>query len=102
MKTQEHILSVLKNKYPELSRLGVCRIGLYGSYVKGDASENSDIDIIIDFVPEKETFDNYMLAYDIIENLFKENKVDLVTMNGLSPHIGPKILKDVKYVQGLT
>ena len=55
-------------------------------------------DIIIDFVPEKETFDNYMLVYDIIENLFKEYKVDLVTMNGLSPHIGPKILKDVKYV----
>ena len=39
-----------------------------------------------------------MAVYDIFENLFKNQKVEVVTKNGLSKYIGPKILKDVLYV----
>jgi hypothetical protein len=39
-----------------------------------------------------------MAVYDIIEKLFKNEKVEIVTKNGLSPHIGPKILNEVQYV----
>ncbi len=39
-----------------------------------------------------------MAAYDILENIFKNQKVEVVTKNGLSKYIGPKILKDVMYV----
>ena len=58
----------------------------------------SDIDILIDFIPEMENFDNYMAACDILEQLFKNERVEIVTKNGLSPYIGPKILKEVHYV----
>jgi predicted nucleotidyltransferase len=53
---------------------------------------------LIDFEPDKENFDNYMAVYDIFENLFKNEKVEIVTKNGLSKHIGPKILSEVFYV----
>ncbi len=36
-----------------------------------------------------------MAAYDYFENLFKNEKVELVTNNGLSPYIGPNILNEV-------
>jgi predicted nucleotidyltransferase len=39
-----------------------------------------------------------MAVYDIFESLFKNQKVEVVTKNGLSKYIGPKILKDVMYV----
>jgi predicted nucleotidyltransferase len=39
-----------------------------------------------------------MAVYDIIEKLFKNEKVEIVTNNGISPHIGPKILNEVQYV----
>ena len=63
-----------------------------------EQSAHSDIDLLVDFVPEKENFDNYMAVYDIFENLFKNEQVELVTKNGLSKYIGPKILKEVLYV----
>lgn len=39
-----------------------------------------------------------MAVYDIIEGLFKNQRVEIVTKNGLSPYIGPKIINEVKYV----
>lgn len=98
MTTREHILSVLKNHKPELSKLGVSNVGLFGSYLRNEQSPMSDIDLLIDFEPEKENFDNYMAVYDVFENMFKGEKIEVVTKNGLSKHIGPKILKDIVYV----
>ncbi len=60
--------------------------------------KKSDIDLFIDFDPEMENFDNYMAVYDIFEKLFKDEKVEVITKNGLSQYIGPKILKEVQYV----
>jgi uncharacterized protein len=98
MTTKENILYILKTHKYELSKLGVSNIGLFGSYLHNNQSVNSDIDLLIDFEPEKENFDNYMAVYDIFENLFKNEKIEIVTKNGLSKHIGPKILEDVVYV----
>jgi len=98
MTNKEYILSTIKSKEIEISKYGIKSIGLFGSYARDEQSENSDIDILIDFEPEKENFDNYMAVYDIIEKLFKNQRVEIVTKNGLSPYIGPKILNEVKYV----
>ena len=72
-------------------------MGLFGS-ARGEQTEQSNINILVDFDPEKESFDNYMAVYEILENLFKSAKVKVVTRNGLSPYIGPKILNEVQYV----
>ena len=98
MTTKENIISVLKSHKNELSKFGVSNIGLFGSYLRNEQSTQSDIDLLIDFEPDKENFDNYMAVYDIFENLFRNEKVEIVTKNGLSKHIGPKILKNVLYV----
>jgi predicted nucleotidyltransferase len=98
MTTKDNILSVLKSCKPELSKLGVSTIGLFGSYLRNDQSAESDIDLLIDFESEKENFDNYMAVYDLFESLFQNEKVELVTKNGLSKYIGPRILEDVLYV----
>ena len=98
MTTKENIISILKTHKSELSRHGVSNIGLFGSYLRNEQSKRSDIDLLIDFEPDKESFDNYMAVYDLFENLFKNEKVEIVTKNGLSKHIGPKILNEVLYV----
>ena len=98
MITKTEILKLLQSHKPEIARYGAMRVGLFGSYLHGQASNESDIDILIDFDPEQETFDNLMSISYILEEAFKGLKVDIVTRNGLSPYIGPKILKEVKYV----
>jgi len=97
MTSKEYILSEMKQQKRELQSLGIIKIGLFGSYVREEQSEKSDIDILIEFEPEKENFDNYMSVYDMLENLFRNEKIEIVTKNGLSPHIGPQILKEVIY-----
>ena len=98
MTTKDNILSTLKTYKAELAEFGIAKVGLFGSYLRNEQTIKSDIDLLIDFEPGKETFDNYMAAYDIFERLFKNQKVEVVTQNGLSKYIGPKILKDVIYV----
>jgi len=70
----------------------------FGSYSRNDASSTSDIDILIDFDPNLENFDHYMKVYDLLEEAFKNQKVEIVTKNSLSPYFGPEILKKVRYV----
>ena len=98
MTSKEYILSTLKSNKQEFLKFGIKNIGLFGSYLRGEQSAVSDIDILIDFKPEMENFDNYMAVCDILEQLFKNEKVEIVTTNGLSPYIGPKILNEVVYV----
>jgi len=98
MTTKDYILFTINTNRQTLNRLGLVKVGLFGSYARDEQSEKSDIDILIDFNPEMENFNNYMAACDIFEQLFKNEKVEIVTKNGLSPYIGPKILNEVVYV----
>lgn len=98
MTTKEYILSTIKDCKSQLTKYGIKNIGLFGSYSRNEQFEDSDIDILIDFEPEKETYDNLMGVYDLLESYFKNEKVEIVTKNGLSPFLGPKILKEVMYV----
>lgn len=98
MKSKKYILQSLTKSKPKLLKYGITAIGLFGSYARNEQTEKSDIDILIDFNPENENYDNYMAIYDIFEQLFKNEKVEIVTKNGLSPYIGPKILNEVLYV----
>jgi hypothetical protein len=98
MTTKDNILRVLESNKRTLSTFGVQKVGLFGSYVRSEQSSQSDIDILIDFEPEKENFDNFMAVCDLFEGLFKPEKIEVLTKNGLSPYIGPRILDEVQYV----
>jgi predicted nucleotidyltransferase len=98
MTTKDNILKTLKSNKAKLSEFGIRNVGLFGSYVRDEQKGISDIDILIDFEPEKENFDNLMAVYDLFEKIFKNEKIEVVTINGLSPYIGPAILNEVEYV----
>ncbi len=90
-------MNILRKNKGALSQFGVTKIGLFGSYLTNKQTKRSDIDIYIEFNPNKENFDNLMAVYDIVESLFKNEKVEIVTSNGLSKYIGPSILKELVY-----
>ena len=98
MTSKNIILSVMRKHKPQLASFGVSRIGLFGSYVRDEQHPKSDIDILIDFEPEKETFDNFMNLHNYLEKLFINEKIEVITVNGLSPYIGKYILNEVNYV----
>jgi hypothetical protein len=98
MKTKESILQLLKSNKAEFLKFGILTVGLFGSYIRNEQNDKSDIDLLIDFEPDKENFDNFMGVYDLLEIIFKGEKIEVVTLNGFSPYIGPIILNEVQYV----
>ncbi|MEA3494470.1 MAG: nucleotidyltransferase family protein [Bacteroidota bacterium] len=97
MLNKEKILKLLKIEKKYLRQKGVTEIGLFGSYSQNTQHKESDIDLLVDFEPKHETFDNLMAVHEILENTFKNYKVEIVTKNGLSKYIGSYILKETIY-----
>src|SRR4030043_942391 len=91
------IFERILDEQKQLAFYGVKNIGLFGSFVRGDQTPLSDIDILVEFMPEKHTFDNFMEVAFLLEELLGR-KVELITPEALSPYIGPHILKEVERV----
>lgn len=94
---KEDILGVLRARQKELKRYGVKRLGLFGSFVRQEAGPESDIDLLVEFEPGQATFRHFMDLCFFLESLFGGRRVDVVSKGGLSPFIGPRILKEVEY-----
>ena len=96
IRTKRDILEALHRNQARLRSLGVEKIGLFGSFVRGQQRAESDIDLLVQFQPSKKTFDGFMEIAFFLEELL-QHRVELVTTESLSPYIGPHILQEVEY-----
>ena len=91
------IKEIIKKHKPSLiDRYRIKEIGLFGSYVRNEATENSDIDILVDFKSPISLFD-FIDMEDELSELLK-TKVDLVSKKALKPNIGKRILQEVQNI----
>jgi predicted nucleotidyltransferase len=96
IKTKQDILEILHQNRVVLKELGVISIGLFGSFVRGEQHPNSDIDLLVEFAVGKKTFDAFMKLVFFLEKIL-QRRVEVVTVESLSPYLGPHILKEVEY-----
>jgi uncharacterized protein len=96
IRTKQDILNTLRQSRFRLRTLGIRRIGLFGSFVRGEQNANSDIDLLVEFDPGRKTFDAFMELSRFLEQTL-EHEVELVTVESLSPYLGPHILEEVEY-----
>ena len=94
---KDGILEALKANLKRLRSFGVRRIGLFGSYVRGQQNDESDVDLLVEFEEGLKTFDNFMALAYFVEDLLGR-QVEVVTKESLSPYVGPHILNEVEYV----
>ena len=74
----------------------VSKIGIFGSFARGEAKESSDVDVLVEFEKGCKTFDNFMELKFYLEDLFAR-KIDLVTVEALRPQLKEDILREVSY-----
>ncbi|MFA6232889.1 MAG: nucleotidyltransferase family protein [Bacteroidota bacterium] len=93
--TADQIIAFLQIHKEEFFRhFSVERIGLFGSFLRGEQTDSSDIDILVVFVHP--TFDHYMDLKFQLEDAFGA-QVDLIIEDSLKSRVKPQVLKDVLY-----
>ncbi|MGH9802443.1 MAG: nucleotidyltransferase family protein [Blastocatellia bacterium] len=100
MLTKEQVIQLLRENYPHLAtEYGVKRIGLFGSYAKGIPTEQSDVDVVVEF--ERPIGLKFVEFTDYLENLF-DRKVDVLTPAGLQgiriSRVAENIAESIVYV----
>lgn len=96
MKDLESIRQLLRAIKPELERrFHVCDIGIFGSYVRGEQRQDSDIDIIVDF--SQQIGIEFIDLADYIEDKL-DARVDLVSKKGIKPLYFKTIEQEITYV----
>ena len=97
MKTLEEIKELIQKHKEEFRRqYGLKEIGIFGSYVRGEQGTESDLDLLIEL--EKPIgFVKFMRLERALSELL-EIQVEMVTKKALKPHIGKRILQEVRYV----
>jgi predicted nucleotidyltransferase len=89
---REDVLTLLRSHGDEIESLGVTSLRLFGSVARGEASPESDVDLLVSF-RETPTFSGYMKVRIFLEDLLG-TKVDLITESGLRDRVRPFVEKD--------
>jgi hypothetical protein len=93
----KNIKEELKNSEQFLKeKFLVKKIGVFGSYSRGEQRKGSDIDILVEFIDEPSLF-KFMDLEDYLKKLLG-TKIDLVMKDSLKPYIGKHILEEVIYI----
>jgi hypothetical protein len=93
------ILQALTRHGRSIRAFGVRRLGLFGSQARGESTETSDLDFLVEFEPGAKTFDNYMDLKAFLEDLFGR-PVDLVISEVIKPRLREAILRETIYAPG--
>jgi predicted nucleotidyltransferase len=93
MKNREEFLKILKSLHSELKKFKVREIGIFGSVVRGEQKQGSDIDVLVDFADDADLFDLVGLGLFLEEKLGQ--KVDVVPKRALRKEIRDAVLKEV-------
>ncbi len=94
MLTREKVTEILRKKYPYLvSKYGIRRIGLFGSYAKEEQTEDSDIDIVAEF--EKPIGLKFIEFTEYLEKILGK-KTDVLTPEGIKSIRVQKIIESIE------
>lgn len=81
------------------TRFGVTKIGIFGSFARGEQTPKSDVDVLVDFAQGYATLHNFIGLSDYLEALFRR-KVDLLTVGGVDKYIRPYVEAEVIWIEG--
>lgn len=97
MKNIKEIEIIIQKHKKELEeKFGLRKIGIFGSYVRGDQVQDSDIDLLVE-IERPMGFIKFIKLENHLSQIL-DSKVDIVTKKALKPYIGRRILQEVQYV----
>lgn len=95
--TREDAIARLVASERDILALGVQRLALYGSVARDQAGPDSDVDLLVQFLPGAKTYSRFLALSELLEERLG-CRVELVTVEALSPFLGPRILAEAEDV----
>jgi uncharacterized protein len=79
-----------------LRQFGAARLGLFGSFVRGEQTDQSDVDVVVDFEPGKKKLHNLLDLADYLEAIMAR-RVDLLTWEGMAGFVQKHVENEIEY-----
>ncbi|HBY62170.1 MAG TPA: nucleotidyltransferase [Solibacterales bacterium] len=95
--TREQAIEILVASEREIRALGVEGLALFGSVARGQARSDSDVDLLVRFLPGAKTYSRFLALCELLEERLGR-RAELVTVEALSPFLGPRILAEAEDV----
>ncbi|MEO6281933.1 MAG: nucleotidyltransferase family protein [Dyadobacter sp.] len=97
VRNKQQVLDLIQTQKAAIQQLGAERLGLFGSFARGEQRETSDIDLVVEFKSGMKTYRNLLNLADLLEELLQK-KVDLLTWEGMASFVQREAKKDIEYV----
>lgn len=104
VETKQDVIEVIRNNLDKFAEFGVTEVGLFGSFVREEATPESDIDLLVDLKhPDNDPHyviysENYFKLLDFTANLFENRKVDVIAESTINEVNGIYICREVEYI----
>jgi uncharacterized protein len=94
---EKKVADILKNNKEYLKKnFHITRIGIFGSFARNEETENSDIDVLVEFEKTPDMF-TFFSVEEYLENKLNR-KIDMVRPQGLKEHVKENVLSEVIYI----
>ena len=98
VQTRQQVFARIGGRAADIRRLGVHRLGLFGSFGRDEATAGSDVDVLVHFHRGEKTYANLFALSELLKEIL-DREVEVVTPESLPEAIRERILQDVEYVE---
>lgn len=97
VQNKARVFDLIREYKSTIQQFGVARLGLFGSFVRGEQSDDSDVDFLVEFKEGMKKYRNLVKLAELLENV-TQRKIDLLTWEGIAPFVQREIEKEIEYV----
>ncbi len=94
---KDQIFERVRSHQSALKQFGAARLGLFGSFVRGEQTEQSDVDIVVEFEPGMKKLHSFLDMADYLEELMGR-KTDVLTWEGMADFVRKHVANEIEYV----
>lgn len=96
VQTKDQIFDRVRSHQSALKQFGAARLGLFGSFVRGEQTTESDVDFVVEFQEGKKTFRNFINMVYYLEKVMGR-EVELLTWEGMASFVKREAEKEIEY-----
>lgn len=97
VQTKDQIFDRIRSHQSALKQFGAARLGLFGSFVRGEQTTESDVDFVVEFQEGQKKLHSFLDVADYLEDLMGR-KTDVLTWEGMAHFVQKHVANEIEYI----